>query len=47
MGSHSYDEYKKAMDLLKKGYGLIETCRILGWPETRKKPTTLLEVWKT
>jgi len=29
---YSYEEYMKAMELLERGYGLTETCRILGWP---------------
>jgi len=33
----------KAMELLEKGYGLTETCRILGWPETK---APLLYFWK-
>jgi len=41
--SYSYEEYKRAMELLEKGYGLTETCRILGWPETKK---SLLYHWK-
>jgi len=41
--SYTYEEYTKAMELLEKGYGLTETCRILGWPET-KEPT--LYYWK-
>jgi len=41
--SYSYEEYVKAMELLEKGYGLIETCRILGWPERRK---ATLYYWK-
>jgi len=41
--SYSYEEYVKAMELLEKGYGLTETCRILGWPETKK---SLLHHWK-
>jgi len=31
------------MELLEKGYGLTETCRILGWPETK---APLLYYWK-
>jgi len=31
------------MDLLEKGYGLTETCRILGWSETKK---SILYYWK-
>jgi len=41
--SYSYEEYKRAMELLEKGYGLTETCRILGWPETKK---STLYFWK-
>jgi len=41
--SYSYEEYKKAMELLEKGYGLTETCRILGWPETKE---STLSDWK-
>ena len=40
--SYSYDEYKKAMKLLKN-LGLTETCRVLGWPTTR---AALLYFWK-
>jgi len=41
--SYTYEEYMKAMELLEKGYGLTETCRLLGWPET-KEP--ILYYWK-
>jgi len=41
--SYSYEEYMKAMELLEKGYGLTETCRLLGWPETKK---STLYYWK-
>ena len=41
--SYTYEEYKRAMELLEKGYGLTETCRILGWPETK---APLLYFWK-
>ncbi len=40
---YSYEEYQYAMELLNNGCGLTETCRRLGWPETRK--TTLWE-WR-
>jgi len=40
---YSYEEYKKAMELLEKGYGLHETCRLLGWPETK---VSTLYFWK-
>jgi len=40
---YSYDDWKKAMELLEKGYGLTEMCRILGWPETKK---STLYHWK-
>jgi len=40
---YSYDDWKKAMELLEKGYGLAETCRILGWSETKK---STLYRWK-
>jgi len=32
---YTYEEYVKAMELLEKGYGLTETCRLLGWSEKR------------
>jgi len=32
---YSYDDWKRAMELLEKGYSLNETCRILGWPEKK------------
>jgi len=32
---YTYEEYKRAMELLEKGYGLTETFRILGWPEKK------------
>jgi len=41
--SYSYEEYMKAMELLEKGYSLIETCRLLGWPETK---VSTLYYWK-
>jgi len=41
--SYTYEEYKRAMELLEKGYGLTETCRLLGWLETK---TSLLYFWK-
>ncbi len=41
--SYSYEEYLRAMELLDMGFGLTETCRILGWPETKK---TTLWWWK-
>jgi len=41
--SYTYEEYMKAMELLEKGYGLTETCRLLGWPE-KKEP--ILYYWK-
>jgi len=40
---YTYEEYKKAMELLEKGYSLRETCRLLGWPE---KKESLLYFWK-
>jgi len=40
---YTYEEYKKAMKLLERGYGLTETCRILGWPETK---VSTLYYWK-
>ena len=41
--SYTYEEYMKATELLEKGYGLTETCRILGWPETK---VSTLYYWK-
>ncbi len=40
--SYSYDEYLRAMELLKD-HGPTEVCRILGWPTTKK---SLLHYWK-
>jgi len=40
---YTYEEYMKAMELLEKGYGLTETCRLLGWPEAR---ASTLYCWK-
>jgi len=40
---YTYEEYIKAMELLEKGYGLTETCRLLGWPEAR---ASTLYYWK-
>jgi intein-encoded DNA endonuclease-like protein len=41
--SYTHEKYLRAMDLLKKGYGLTETCRILGWPEDK---IATLHYWK-
>ncbi len=41
--SYSHEEYQYAMELLDNGCGLTETCRRLGWPETKK---SLLHYWK-
>lgn len=41
--AHSYDEYKLAMELFKKGLGTTDVLRMLGWPKTRK---TTLYFWK-
>jgi len=44
--SYSYDEYLRAMELLKD-HGLTEVCRILGWPTEKKESVTLLEISET
>jgi len=41
--SYTYEEYMKVTELLEKGYGLTETCRLLEWPETK---ISLLYHWK-
>lgn len=40
---YSHDDYFKAMQLFKEDLELTETCRVLGWSETRKQT---LYYWK-
>ncbi len=34
--AYSYDDYRRTMELFKRGLGLTEVCRILGLPKLRR-----------